>query len=61
MDDGQNGHDCLRYIVQARSDACLKVYRYCQGSLIGRYSSAKMRFQSFFMAITVQPSFIASS
>ena len=27
----------------------------------GRYSNANMRFQSFFMLITVQPSFFASS
>jgi len=31
------------------------------GDIASRYSNAKIRFQSFFMLMTVQPSFFASS
>jgi hypothetical protein len=47
-----------------RSDIFLDVLRYCEsllGSFTARYSNGKIRFQSFFMLMTVQPSFFASS
>jgi hypothetical protein len=53
---------CCKHQCNVRPKCCVAAKRrYVPEGDIVRYSNAKRRFQSFFMLMTVQPFFLASS